>query len=310
MWRTSVSQGAEQFNAASGATLTYTSKVPFTLTQTLVIKNSQGVIVRTLFDGQRLAGTYSDAWNGRNDQNTLVPDGPYFYSSTVTASGSTMTWDKTGEFINDAPDAHIPVGPILTYDPFNNTPLTYIYSLPYPARISITYYVNFEDLNCATDFCEVIDKYERSGSLSGVWAGVDGSGVLRPDLSRIDIFRKRSNFSKNAVVLYGGRPTISNLKVTPPFYKPTSGNQILTFDLTTYQSQTASVSITYQNQSTLSILRTITSNGVEAGEVSIPWDGKADNGTDVAPGYYTVTVSVNDALGNEVRAQMLTTIRY
>ena len=50
---------------------------------------------------------------------------------------------------------------------------------------------------------------------------------------------------------------------------------------------------------------------VDAKGISIvPWDGKADNGMWVAPGTYTVTVTVTDAVGNQVKGQILSTVQY
>jgi len=90
-----VSQNVLQFNGSTGGTVTYTSVVPFTLTETLVVKNEQGQVVRTLVSLERGPGSYQDSWNGRNDGGALVPDGPYFYVATATpgAAATTITVD-------------------------------------------------------------------------------------------------------------------------------------------------------------------------------------------------------------------------
>ncbi len=78
----------------------------------------------------------------------------------------------------------------------------------------------------------------------------------------------------------------------------------------TYQNQPAQVSVTFFNQTSLSTLRTITGTLGGSGHLTIPWDGRADNGMLVAPGRYTVTVLVTDARGTQIRGQILTTIQY
>src|SRR5207244_3144884 len=61
-----------QVNATGGA-ITYTSLVPFTVTETIVLKDASGSVKRTLVNASRAAGTYNDAWDGRGDSG-YVPD--------------------------------------------------------------------------------------------------------------------------------------------------------------------------------------------------------------------------------------------
>jgi flagellar hook assembly protein FlgD len=103
-----VSANTTEFNAGTGGTVTYTSIVPFTLTETLSIKDAAGQTVRTLVNGaSRTAASYPDAWNGKNGSNALLPDGPYFYVASVTAGSYSMTWDLTNTFINDGCKGHM-----------------------------------------------------------------------------------------------------------------------------------------------------------------------------------------------------------
>jgi flagellar hook assembly protein FlgD len=117
-------------------------------------------------------------------------------------------------------------------------------------------------------------------------------------------------FSVNAVVVYGTKPSLTNLHVTPPIYGPAAGPQTIAFTLTTFQNQPVTVTSKFLNQDSLSTLRTVTATAVSPGNVSLTWDGRADNGAWVAPGLYTVTVTVTDSIGNVIQSQILTTIRY
>ena len=122
------SQDGLEFNGASGGTVNYTSVVPLTMTETLVVKNQQGQVVRTLVPGlQRAGGTYVDAWNGRNDLGMLVPDGPYFYVATVFNGINNFVWDLSTQYRNDY-FANLDGVPFQGFDPLNNRPLTFTYN--------------------------------------------------------------------------------------------------------------------------------------------------------------------------------------
>ncbi|MCI0556066.1 MAG: hypothetical protein L0287_34415, partial [Anaerolineae bacterium] len=74
-----------EFNRNAGETQMYFSIIPFTLTETITIKNGSGQTVRTLIENvSRPAGNYPDYWDGKNDAGVFVPDGPYFYYATVS----------------------------------------------------------------------------------------------------------------------------------------------------------------------------------------------------------------------------------
>ncbi len=135
---------------------------------------------------------------------------------------------------------------------------------------------------------------------------VHGSMV---DIQGVGVLISQSKFSKNALVAFGSKPVLTNVKALPPVYGPAVGTHNVEFDITTFQSQPAQVSVTFFNQASLSTLRTVTGTLGGSGHATIPWDGRADNGMWVAPGRYTITVTVTDARGTQVRGQILTTIQ-
>jgi len=310
-----VAQSAYQLNGAAGGTVTYTSTVPFPLTETIVVKNEAGAVVRNLVSSvARAAGTFQDAFNGRNDANVLLPDGPYFYVATVTDGTHTMTWDLSNDFRNDYSSYNDWLG-IQAYDPFNNVPLRFTYQFNSPARVTIAMIASSGSVigNClqpsATFFCPVIERWEESGTHTFAWSGIDHTGGYRT-IRSLGIVSSSAKFPKNAAVLFGTKPTVQNVRVTPPVFGPAVGEQLVEFDLTTYQSQSASVSVAFVNLSTLSTLRTLTVAGQPPGHRTIAWDGRADNDMLVAPGFYAVRVTVTDNLGNAVSGDILTTIKY
>ena len=304
-----------QFNPSTNGTITYSSIVPFPLTQTLVVKNAAGTVVRTLVDAaSRNAGTYDDVWNGRDEANVIVPDGPYFYFVTVTEGASTLEWDLSNVFHNDF-GAYNDGLVVPAYDPFNNKPMTFNYNFSQAALVSIATSIHPGSVvgDCATPtstfYCPVVDLFQEAGPQTFTWSGIDHTGAYRP-IRSVAIVSNRARFPKNAVVAFGSRPRVTNVKVTPPVFGPAVGTQAVEFDLTTFQSQPADVSITFRNLTANSILRTITAAQQSAGHNTLSWDGRADNGMLVAPGAYVVTVTVTDALGNTAIGQILTTIQY
>lgn len=313
----SMSKNFKSVNSTSG-TITYTSIVPFTLSETITIKNAAGATVRTLFSGTRNAGTYNDVWNGRDATGGYLSDGGYFYVATATAGVSGMTWDLTNQYEPTSWVGYYNSFP--AYDPFNNQPLTITYNFNQTGRITFAFsptYVTDPSQGipggCAPpNFCLFFEKYEETGSHTITWAGIDNTGVVRTDIKGYSFGSQQGNFPQNAVVVYGTKPVISGSLITasPPVFMPGIGNQTVNFTVSSFQSQPVTVTVKYLNQTTLSTLRTITVNNVSPGSVSVNFDGRGDNGNWVAPGNYTVTVSVSDSIGNQVSSQILTTIQY
>jgi flagellar hook assembly protein FlgD len=289
--------------------VTYSSIIPFTLTETLTVKNSAGSIVRTLVNAaSRTANTYNDVWNGKNDSAGFLPDGPYFYVATVTDGTHTLTWDLTNQYYNDLNGE---LGVTTTgWDPFNNTPITVTYTSTQASRVNLAFKPSDGGGCSPPSFCPTPDKYEESGSHTVYWAGVDATGALRFDIHWIEAGSSRAIFSKNAVVLFGSKPTVTNVRVTPAMYGPAVGTQTVAFDLASPPSLASTVTVTFLNQGSVSVLRTITLTAQSPGHKTVTWDGHGDNGMWVAPGFYTVTVSATDSLGNQAQGQILTTLQY
>ncbi|HNF86627.1 MAG TPA: FlgD immunoglobulin-like domain containing protein, partial [bacterium] len=56
-----------------------TYDIPSTMKVSLVVYNILGQKIKTLWDGVRTAGRYTQIWNGRNEKGQLVTSGVYLY---------------------------------------------------------------------------------------------------------------------------------------------------------------------------------------------------------------------------------------
>ena len=312
------SMDVRQINVATSQTVKFTSIVPFALTETITIKDSQNQVVRTLVNGvSRNAGTYLDSWNGKTDVGGYLPDGGYRYIATVTDGTNSMTWDLSSQNPGTWQVSY-PIYP--AWDPFNNNPLVMTIAPASASRILVafspTYITGVPPHGSIAsgcnppNYCLANYEYRESGTHTFVWAGVDGTGALLSDMKGYTL--QYVSMEDNAVVVYGTRPKITNgtVTVSPPLFNPDKGPQTVSFAFTSFQNQTVDVTATFINQSSLSILRTINLIGVNPGNINISWDGKADNGMWVAPGGYTVTVKITDSIGNSASSQILTMVRY
>jgi len=310
----SADQGALQFNPSTGATQTYTSTVPFRLAERLVIKNQHGLLVRTLVDGERDAGTYVDAWDGRDDAGELVPDGPYFYVAEASVDGRTLTWDLSRDYLDNYFESTDGLA-ITAFDPFNNQPLIVRYTTAAPGLTTVSLFNRgLQSFDCDQPvekaLCIVNRMYQESGSHEFVWSGLDHAGAYRGnDYTLLSVTVIRDRFARNAVIVHGTKPTIRNLTVTPPIIASGPAAAVVSFDLQTYGEAPASVTVAFVNQSSRSALKTVVLPAQRPGRGAVHWDGKADNGAWVAPGAYTIDVLATDGIGNRAEGQLFVTVR-
>jgi flagellar hook assembly protein FlgD len=309
----SASQNVYQFNGSAAQTVSYTSVVPFTLTETLFIKNAAGQTVRTLVNTSRPAGTYVDAWNGQNDSGVLLPDGPYSYYVTVNDGTHSATWDRSSVMRATSSAQRLPSS-LSAYDPYNNQPLLVVYTAVagsdggYGSRMQVWLCQVYGCVSGQT--VTVFDDYEAFGPYTFVFTGTDAQGAVLPYYPYSNIWTRNDLFPVNLVVLFGTRPQLSNARFTPAIYGPATGTQALTFDLSTYQNQTANVTVRFVNQGSVSTLRTISLANQSPGHLTVTWDGHADNGAWCAPGGYTAFITVTDGIGNVATLQGVTTVEY
>jgi flagellar hook assembly protein FlgD len=256
----SLSQSSYQLDRSLSQTTSYSSIVPFTVTETLALKNAAGAAVRTLWNGSRAAGTYSDGWDGRNDQGAFVPDGPYNVIATVTDGASSMTWNEGNVYrassgVNATyPQCRRDDGTLatcsdsgITFDPYTNKPLHIVYCAAVDGGGSTvqnawtpgaagqfgcsgsqaslvqvkTTGIAETPLSCAATEC-IAQEYQAPGPHEVVWYGMSLAGNDISQAVRMIVFRRGDIWPKNLVFAYGLAPRISGLTITPILFNPGS----------------------------------------------------------------------------------------
>ena len=351
----SLTQSAYQMDRSSAQTITYSSVVPFPLTEVVTLKNSAGSVVRTLWSGSRAAGTYTDVWDGKNDQGTYLPDGPYSVTATVNDGTYALTWDESGLYrpslgVNSTyQQCRRDDGTLatcsdsgITWDPYLNKPLHIVYcaavdggsstvqdgwtpgasgqfgctgSAAALVQVKATS-LNETPLSCSPSEC-VAQEYQAPGPHEVVWYnGFSLSGADISQLPRLIVFRRGDIWPKNLVFAYGFAPLLTGLTITPVLFNPAAvplplAGQELRANVTTANAAwTVSLKAEFQNRSSGTVLRTITTAAGPAGSQAVVWDGRADNGAFVAPGIYDVTLTAIDSIGGTAVLKPVVIVRY
>jgi hypothetical protein len=207
---------------------------------------------------------------------------------------------------------------VTAFDPFNNQPQIITYATGDGAQgppngvayVSLMLGPVGMPLGCVPPtYCPVNKALMQAGTHQFVWNGIDAQGNFRGDIVGVKA-GEDVGIPIGGVVVWGRVPTVTSVRVSPPRYGPSNGTQNLTFTLATYQNQSVPLTITYVNQGSQSALKTIPIPSQAPGPISVTWDGRADDGSLVAPGPYTVTVRATDAIGNVGIGQVLTRVEY
>jgi flagellar hook assembly protein FlgD len=333
------SQNVYQLNAAVTGAVTYTSNVPITLTETLTIRSdATGQTVRTLFSGVRNAGTYQDIWDGKNDAGQLVADGTYRYFVTVSANGSSFTWDDStrgaGTTITqyEYPMCRKADGTLTLsgecwktdapFDPYINKPLRLNYCVgggnpPACSADTTPYLVVGKAVNASEtdEVCRGTDcffsEYQSSGAHEVTWYGRSIDGTFIGGATRLSIIRRNDTWPRNMTLVYGTAPSISSLTLSYLIFNPGGPNgEDFRMNVTTFQSRSVVVKGEFKNLTSGSVLRTMTTSSQPAGSVVLTWNGRADNGMWVAPGPYEATLTVIDSAGGSTMLKPIFTVRY
>lgn len=333
------SRSRKQANVAAGETVIYTSNVPFALTERLEIRRVDGGLVRTLVNNQqRAAGTYTDVWDGRDDQGQLVGDGTYSYSVTVSDATSTFDWNAvvfppvnrtqfeypkcwSGSAWKACSDTTVD----FDFDPYAGKPLRIAYCVgggdpdtgctgSAPARVIVKLSSSDETTDACDAGCVSFDR-QPSGLQELIWYGLSWFGNYIGDMPRLTVIRQFDQIAESWTVVHGSGLKITGLTIDPPMFGPAGvpmpvSGQTFTINVTRFANRPVTVTGQFRNMESNDILRTFTTATQNSDVVTLTWDGRADNGNRVAPGTYEVLLTLTDTGGAQATIRPMVVVRY
>jgi len=262
------------------------------------IRDNAGVDVRTLVDVTRTAGTYNDAWDGRDDSGNLLPDGDYYALLEYDIGGRTEQidlTDTTGGYRYN-PSRNNVGG---TFYPYENDPLDIRFTVPSSQGASeILAFVGL--YNSDTRLVTLTDREPFGvGTHTIYWDGLlpDGSFAVAPPGDRFLFGIWGYRLPDNAIYL-SSSPVISNFAVTPVYHSPARDGSRpfqITFDL----DKDADMELSVTNLETGGVVFNGRFNGFTAGASKVlTWDGLNSSGLLPDKGEYRLALTAIDASGS------------
>jgi len=285
-------------------------------TVSLYIKNSLGNQIRTLVNNQaRTVGSYSDYWDCRDDSGFIVNDGLYYAILAYRLEGSWHELDlthSTGGTRHDFPfgsgcDQRESFPDGYTFSPFDNEVMAMKFKLCMAQEVTAFIGPLWGGSDPDRIRTIVNRKAFPAGESTIYWDGLTDQGNIAQPPSGDSLITGfwRYNLPDNAMFMTGGTPEITDVSAEENYFSPFSekcdqqGNDegiTLTFTLS---ENVQYVELRVYSVATSGLLRTIVVNNLGAGEHSIYWDGKNNNGEYVDIGDYRLGVIAVDADGNE-----------
>jgi PKD repeat protein len=278
--------------------------------------DSDGNIVRTLVNNEfRPQGSYTDNWNLEGDDGFRAKDGVYYaVMEYVDQDGNIKTYDLTNTTGGTRYDFPISSGCDTragtwteNFSPFDDEQVAFDFTLC--SAQEVTFFIG--PLWTGSDQTRIRTILNRqpfgAGTHTIYWDGLDDNGDIAqaPSGDSLITGAWRYSMPDNAMYMTGGNPEISNVVATPNYYSPFSekcdenGNgEGITIDYTVSED-VASVELRVYSIETSSLLRATNMGSASAGENTVFWDGKNNNGEYVDIGDYRIGVIATDAEGNQ-----------
>jgi flagellar hook assembly protein FlgD len=279
---------------------------------TVFLRNKAGQTVRTLVNNvTRNAGSYSDTWNGMDDNGAVVPEGEYFAILRYLANGVPVFVDPTtttgNQFYNPGWSLATTKGGSCfncPFAPYDNNFLQATFTLSQASEVT----VSIRGFNTVNEVALLFDRkpFGRGATYTVVWEGTNAAGQLvHPSLYGDSqfIFGMTAYTLPSNGIFVETAPSISNVSVTPNYYDPFTGDflspQKPTANVSYALSKTSTVQLQVYRVGTNTLVRTIDIPNAAAGNGAVGWDGKNDNGILVDKGDYRLAVKAIDSAGNQ-----------
>ena len=264
----------------------------------LQVETRSGAAVRTLLPlTSRSAGSYTDAWDGRNDAGQYVPEGIYHVVMQYELDGAMRRLDlstSTGGQEYNPPRTSIPS----TFEPYNDRPLTIDFVLSRASEVTAF----MGSFNVDTRY---VTFYTRQpfgrGTHRITWNGDNAEGqVIKPgpgDAFLFGIFGY--TLPDNGVFVRNG-VQLGAMSASPPIFDPTgltSAAAPIRCNVQFSISLPASVELVVQDAVTGAVINRLQYPNLPAGANTVQWDGRTGDGRYAAPGTYRLGLTAVQANG-------------
>jgi PKD repeat protein len=264
----------------------------------LVLESRAGSVIKTLVPwGVRLAGSYSDPWDGRDDQGAFAAEGEYRAILLYKLDDVVQRYDlglTTGGVESNPPRSPIPP----QFSPFAGQPLSITYTLSRASEV--TAFMGFYNTNT-----RLLTFYQRvpqgRGAHTIVWNGENSDGqLMHPPPGEAFLFGIFAyTLPDNALFVRSGVHA-SEFTAGPPIFDPTglaedgtAARGQLQFSL----NRAGNVELTVHDAETGAEISRKQIPGLQQGPQTLTWDGRDSEGLLVAPGRYRMGVTGIDGSG-------------
>jgi flagellar hook assembly protein FlgD len=298
---------SRQLNIAQSENVIVTTEVPFDATETIVIKDKNAAIVKTLVDNLlRNGGTYNDPWDGKDNSGTNLLQGAYYVVVSIVVAQDQkyflLDLTNTGG-VKRPPEGGDPTIPPFnftypsSFSPYKGEMATFTFDLDEPSLVELFAREGLE--NGRTRNLLVMEPL-ASGFFTVHWDGTDDNGTyLDKALSGLDnyIIFWAYTLPANAVVVYGEKPEVTALSANPIYFFPAAEDLPNGLEISYSISRSSDVIILIQDGQGHNV-KTMNLGAQSAGAHQVFWNGRAADGQLADSGSYRIGVSLTDPLGN------------
>lgn len=285
----------------------------------LDIVDSKSQIVRTIVPWQvRDADTYTDNWDGKSDDGSVLAPGAYFailrykiedqeyaLDLRTTTAGQIFYPGACGGVgaLSRCGDLEVPDYPL---QPFNNQPWVFKFRANFVAEMTANLSIYTTDQLMSTFFTR--RPYGTRLESEIVWNGEDANGAILPTVDTrylINLFGE--TLGDNAMYLDHG-VRLHNMRAEPSIFYPYQKPASVTFDLT----RAADIDMWVVNaRGGGEVYRTRFPQQAPGESVRLNWNGTNNAGVYLSPGEYRISLVATDEFGHKsIPIHAMQRIRY
>ncbi|WP_189611457.1 FlgD immunoglobulin-like domain containing protein [Saccharospirillum salsuginis] len=294
-----LSVGTDTLDPLNGETVGVETTLGGETDVSLVIEDGNGQIVRTLVPfTTRAAGNYEDAWDGRNDAGEVVSEGEYRAILLYRLDGRTERLDlalASGGVQSNPPRSSIPS----SFSPLAGDPLDITFTLDRASEV--TAFMGLFNVN--TRLVTFLQRRPLGrGSHTITWNGenADGQLIEAPPGDRFLFGIFAYTLPDNAIYVRSG-VHVASVTAEPSILQPTQNTPEgpAVSRITVNLNRAGRVRLVINDAESGQDVAEFEYVDLSAGDNTLTWDGRDNDGHFVAPGTYRLGVTGLDDNGYE-----------